>query len=25
LLGTVQVDRHHLIPKTFQGKDQFLP
>lgn len=24
LLGTVQVDRHHLIPKTFKGKDQFL-
>lgn len=24
LLGAVQVDRHHLIPKTFKGKDQFL-
>jgi hypothetical protein len=23
-LGTVQVDRHHLIPKTFKGKEQFL-
>ncbi len=23
-LGSVQVDRHHLIPKTFKGKDQFL-
>lgn len=23
-LGTVQVDRHHLIPRTFKGKEQFL-
>ena len=23
-LGSVHVDRHHLIPKTFKGKDQFL-
>lgn len=23
LLGTVNIDRHHLIPKTFKGKDQF--
>jgi 5-methylcytosine-specific restriction endonuclease McrA len=22
-LGSVQVDRHHLIPKTFKGKEQF--
>ena len=22
-LGTVQVDRHHLIPKTFKGRDQY--
>ena len=23
LLGTVNIDRHHLIPKTFKGKEQF--
>jgi 5-methylcytosine-specific restriction endonuclease McrA len=23
-LGTVNVDRHHLIPRTFKGKDQYL-
>ncbi|MFL6709076.1 MAG: hypothetical protein ACJ8HI_12805 [Massilia sp.] len=23
-LGTVNVDRHHLIPKTFKGTEQFL-
>lgn len=23
VLGTVNIDRHHLIPKTFKGKDQF--
>lgn len=22
-LGTEQIDRHHLIPKTFKGKEQF--
>ena len=22
-LGTVNIDRHHLIPKTFKGKQQF--
>lgn len=22
-LGTVHIDRHHLIPKTFKGKEQF--
>jgi 5-methylcytosine-specific restriction endonuclease McrA len=22
-LGTVNIDRHHLIPKTFKGKDQY--
>ncbi|UMR28487.1 hypothetical protein MJ904_15110 [Massilia sp. MB5] len=22
-LGTVNIDRHHLIPKTFKGKEQF--
>jgi 5-methylcytosine-specific restriction endonuclease McrA len=22
-LGTVNVDRHHLVPKTFKGKEQF--
>jgi len=24
ILGTVNVDRHHLIPKAFKGKEQFL-
>ena len=23
LLGTVNIDRHHLIPKTFKGREQF--
>lgn len=23
-LGTVQVDRHHLVPKSLKGKEQFL-
>ena len=23
MLGTVNIDRHHLIRKTFKGKDQF--
>lgn len=23
LLGTVNIDRHHLIPRTFKGKEQF--
>ena len=23
MLGTVNIDRHHLIPKTFKGKEQF--
>jgi 5-methylcytosine-specific restriction endonuclease McrA len=23
VLGTVNIDRHHLIPKTFKGKEQF--
>jgi hypothetical protein len=23
-LGDVNVDRHHLVPKTFKGKEQFL-
>ncbi|MGX9220388.1 hypothetical protein ACWV27_18585 [Massilia varians] len=23
VLGTINIDRHHLIPKTFKGKDQF--
>ena len=23
-LGNVNVDRHHLVPKTFKGKEQFL-
>ena len=23
-LGTENVDRHHLIPKTFKGKEQFM-
>jgi 5-methylcytosine-specific restriction endonuclease McrA len=22
-LGTVNIDRHHLIPRTFKGKEQF--
>jgi 5-methylcytosine-specific restriction endonuclease McrA len=22
-LGTVNIDRHHLVPKTFKGKDQY--
>ncbi len=22
-LGSVNIDRHHLIPKTFKGKEQF--
>jgi len=22
-LGTLHVDRHHLVPKTFKGKEQF--
>ncbi|WP_229411094.1 MULTISPECIES: hypothetical protein [unclassified Massilia] len=22
-LGTVNIDRHHLVPKTFKGKEQF--
>lgn len=23
ILGTVNVDRHHLMPKAFKGKEQF--
>ena len=23
LLGTENIDRHHLVPKTFKGKEQF--
>lgn len=23
VLGTINIDRHHLIPKTFKGKEQF--
>lgn len=23
VLGTIHIDRHHLIPKTFKGKQQF--
>jgi len=23
VLGAVNIDRHHLIPKTFKGKEQF--
>lgn len=23
ILGQVNIDRHHLIPKTFKGKEQF--
>ena len=23
VLGSVNIDRHHLIPKTFKGKDQY--
>lgn len=23
VLGTSNIDRHHLIPKTFKGKEQF--
>lgn len=23
LLGTVNIDRHHLIPRKFKGKEQF--
>lgn len=23
ILGTVNIDRHHLVPKTFKGKEQF--
>src|SRR5215218_5354455 len=23
VLGTVNIDRHHLIPRTFKGKEQF--
>ena len=23
VLGTTQIDRHHLVPKTFKGKEQF--
>lgn len=23
LLGTVNIDRHHLVPRTFKGKEQF--
>ncbi|WP_229451978.1 hypothetical protein [Massilia niastensis] len=23
VLGTVNIDRHHLIPKTYKGKEQF--
>lgn len=23
VLGSVNIDRHHLIPKTFKGKEQF--
>jgi 5-methylcytosine-specific restriction endonuclease McrA len=23
ILGTANIDRHHLIPKTFKGKEQF--
>ena len=22
-MGTIQIDRHHLVPKTFKGKEQF--
>lgn len=22
-LGTVNIDRHHLVPRTFKGKEQF--
>ena len=22
-LGTVNIDRHHLVPKTFKGREQF--
>ena len=22
-LGTANIDRHHLVPKTFKGKEQF--
>jgi 5-methylcytosine-specific restriction endonuclease McrA len=24
ILGTVNIDRHHLIPKSLKGKEQFL-
>jgi 5-methylcytosine-specific restriction endonuclease McrA len=24
LLGNINVDRHHLVPKSFKGKEQFL-
>ena len=24
LLGSINVDRHHLVPKTFKGTEQFL-
>ncbi|SDH44335.1 MULTISPECIES: hypothetical protein [unclassified Duganella] len=23
VLGTVNIDRHHLVPKTFKGREQF--
>jgi len=23
VLGTMHIDRHHLVPKTFKGKEQF--
>jgi hypothetical protein len=23
ILGTVNIDRHHLVPRTFKGKEQF--
>jgi hypothetical protein len=23
ILGTVNIDRHHLVPKTYKGKEQF--
>jgi hypothetical protein len=23
VLGSVNIDRHHLVPKTFKGKEQF--
>jgi 5-methylcytosine-specific restriction endonuclease McrA len=23
LLGTVNIDRHHLVPRSFKGKEQF--